>query len=150
MSSTASVAPTTGSSSQVDVSVPLRAEYGSILRLVTASLGADAGFTVDDIDDLRLALSEVFASIVDSLGGGESTDGEHRLAVTFDTSGQGVAVTLSPIIAHGEAPSGDAVFQLDELATSIIQVAVDEFEVVGTTARLVKFGGEQTDDQRDR
>lgn len=150
MSSTASVAPTTGSSSQVDVSVPLRAEYGSILRLVTASLGADAGFTVDDIDDLRLALSEVFASIVDSVGSADSTDREHRLAVTFDTSGQGVAVTLSPLFSDGDTPPADAVFQLDELATSIIHVAVDEFEVVGTTARLVKFGGEQPNDQPDR
>ena len=65
MSSTSSVVPTTDDSSRVDVTVPLRPEFASIVRLIAASLGADAGFSVDDIDDLRLALSEVFAALVD-------------------------------------------------------------------------------------
>ena len=38
-------------------------------------------------------------------------------------------------------------FQLDELATSIIGVAVDEFAVVDGAVRLVKHGAEQSDDQ---
>ena len=141
MSSTASVAPTTDSSSQVEVTVPLRADYGSILRLIAASLGADAGFSVDDIDDLRLALSEVFSSFVDVAAGDHA-----RVVVTFDTAGTGLAVSLSAVDGRGEAVGaiGDqASLELDELATSIIGVAVDEFEFVGGTARLVKFGGEQ-------
>ena len=69
MSSTSPVAPSTDGSAHVDVTVPLRPEYASIVRLVTASLGADAGFTVDDIDDLRLAMSEVFSALVDASAG---------------------------------------------------------------------------------
>ena len=148
MSSTASVAPTTDSSSQVEVTVPLRADYGSILRLIAASLGADAGFSVDDIDDLRLALSEVFSSFVDRGGGAIDA----RVVVTFDTAGTGLAVSLSAVNGRGEAVGavGDhASFELDELATSIIGVAVDEFEFVGGTARLVKFGVEQPAAQSD-
>jgi hypothetical protein len=141
MSSTSPVAPSTDGSAHVDVTVPLRPEYASIVRLVTASLGADAGFTVDDIDDLRLALSEVFSALVDASTG----DAESRVAITFGTpsdrggagtNGRGLAVTLT---------TADLALDvvLDDLASSIISVAVDTFEFDGTTARLVKFAAEQ-------
>jgi hypothetical protein len=149
MSSPAPVVPTIDSS-HVDVTVPLRPEYGSILRLVAASLGADAGFTVDDIDDLRLALSEVFSSLVDTVSV-EGRDSDPRVIVTFETAGPGLAVTLSASMPVEDESSPDRHdgFRLDELATSIIRVAVDEFEFSGGTARLVKFGAEQTGDQTD-
>ncbi|MET0908924.1 MAG: hypothetical protein ABWZ99_05590 [Ilumatobacteraceae bacterium] len=138
MPPTAPVVPTTDSPSHVDVSVPLRAEYGSILRLIAASLGADAGFSVDDIDDLRLALSEVFSSLVDAAAG-DGADDDPRVAVTFDTAGPGLAVSMSAGDRNG--------FELDALATSIISVAVNEFEFRDGTARLVKYGTEQQSDQ---
>jgi hypothetical protein len=150
MSSTAPVAPATDSS-QVEVTVPLRADYGSILRLIAASLGADAGFSVDDIDDLRLALSEVFSSFVDAAAT-DATAADARVTVTFDTGGRGLAVLLSAVDGRGQivgAVGDHASYELDELATSIIGVAVDEFEFVGGTARLVKFGAEQTAAQSD-
>jgi hypothetical protein len=138
-----SVVSTTDSSSHVDVTVPLRSEFASIVRLVAASLGADAGFSVDDIDDLRLAMSEVFSSLVGATasGAGDTT----RIAITFDTAGPGLAVTLS---AADSLPTDSLpVLELDELATSIIGVAVDEFHVDGGTVRLVKFGADQRLDQ---
>ena len=145
MSSTSSVAPSTDGSAHVDVTVPLRPEYASIVRLVTASLGADAGFTVDDIDDLRLAMSEVFSALVDASAG----DSASRVAITFGTpsgdgeagtGGGGLVVTLSTTNL-----ALDVV--LDDLASAIIRVAVDAFEFDGTTARLVKFAAEQSVDQ---
>jgi hypothetical protein len=145
MSSTSPVAPSTDGSAHVDVTVPLRPEYASIVRLVTASLGADAGFTVDDIDDLRLALSEVFSALVEASAG----DSDSRVAITFGTpsdrsgegvSGRGLVVTLSTTDL-----ALDVVF--DDLASSIIGVAVDDFEFDGTIARLVKFAAEQPVDQ---
>ena len=78
MSSTVSLVHTTDDSARVDVTVPLRAEFASIVRLIAASLGADAGFTVDDIDDLRLALSEVFSSLVDTVTA-EGRDSDPRV-----------------------------------------------------------------------
>jgi hypothetical protein len=145
MSSTSPVAPSKDGSAHVDVSVPLRSEFASIVRLVTASLGADAGFTVDDIDDLRLAMSEVFSALVDASAG----DSESRVAIKFgtpsdrgldDTRGGGLAVTLTTT-----DPAHDVVF--DDLASAIIRVAVDAFEFDGTSARLVKFADEQSVDQ---
>jgi serine/threonine-protein kinase RsbW len=137
MSSSPSVVRTTDDSARVDVTVPLRSEFASIVRLIAASLGADAGFTVDDIDDLRLALSEVFSAFVDAA----DADTDARVAIAFDTSGPGLTATLSA--------SGGADVVLDDLAASIIGVAVDEFTVADGLARIVKTGAQQTADQID-
>ncbi len=143
MMSPTPVAPTTDSSSLVDVSVPLRTEFASIVRLVAASLGADAGFDVDDIDDLRLAMSEVFSSLVDAAPGSDTM----RAVITFDTAGTGLVVTLARTGSSGVGVDSLDDFELDELATAIIRVAVDEFDVVDGAVRLVKHRAEQADDQ---
>jgi serine/threonine-protein kinase RsbW len=149
MMSPTPVVPTIDRSSHVDVTLPLRSEFASIVRLIAASLGADAGFSVDDIDDLRLAMSEVFSSLVD----GTAPDGDPgRVGITFDATGPGLVVTLARSSAtNAAAAAGDDQsldgFELDELATSIIGVAVDEFAIGDGVVRLVKLGAEQADDQ---
>ena len=57
--------PTSGDDDHFDVIVPLRTRYASTIRMIAASLGAEAGFTVDEIDDLRLALDEVFSLLAE-------------------------------------------------------------------------------------
>jgi hypothetical protein len=137
MSSTSTVVPTIDDSSRVEVAVPLRSEFASVVRLIAASLGADAGFSVDEIDDLRLALSEVFAALVDG-----DADTHSRVTIGFDTAGPGLVVTFVT-----EHPRAEAV--LDELAASIIAVAVDEFHLDGGRARIVKHPAEQSAGQTD-
>ena len=53
--------PTSVDDDHFEVIVPLRTRYASTVRVIAASLGAEAGFTVDEIDDVRLALDEVFS-----------------------------------------------------------------------------------------
>ena len=57
--------PTSADDDHFDVIVPLRTRYASTIRMIAASLGAEAGFTVDEIDDLRLALDEVFSLLAE-------------------------------------------------------------------------------------
>ena len=112
----------------VEVVVPLRPEFAATLRVVAASLGADAGFTVDEIDDLRLAISEVFSSLADG-----ATEGRCRAA--FARRDDGVTVTLG-----WESPA--AAVGLDDLAATILATVVDEYrsDVAGVT--LVKRASE--------
>ena len=116
--------------STVRLQVPSRDEFASTVRILVASIGADAGFSVDDIDDLRLAVSEVFSSfdtrdaaVVDlaarAMIGSDRTEVEIQLA----TSSDGV-------------PTGT--IDLDELAMTIIRAAVDEFRVDAGVVTLVK------------
>jgi serine/threonine-protein kinase RsbW len=48
----------------VTVSVPADVSFVSTLRLATASLAARCGLTVDDIEDLRLAVDEACALLL--------------------------------------------------------------------------------------
>jgi serine/threonine-protein kinase RsbW len=114
--------------------VPLRHEFASTLRVVVASIGADVGFTVDDIDDLRLAVSEVFSSFV---------PGAAQTAVV-DMSAQAnqTAVEIRMAMSADGAQTGS--IDLDELAITIIRAAVDEFRIDAGVVTLVK----RTDDTR--
>jgi serine/threonine-protein kinase RsbW len=102
----------------VELSVPLRPGYAAQLRLLVASIGSDAGFTVDELDDLRLAVSEVFTLLVQD-GDGEEARGV--LQVTVD--GAGVELTLTRA-GTAEMPTVDA------LANTILTAVVDDFAVV--------------------
>ena len=102
----------------VELSVPLRPGYAAQLRLLVASIGSDAGFTVDELDDLRLAVSEVFTLLVQD-GDGEEARGV--LQVTIHDGG--IAVTLARADMT-VAPDVDA------LASTILTAVVDDFAVV--------------------
>ena len=102
----------------VELRVPLRPPYAAQLRLLVASIGSDAGFTVDELDDLRLAVSEVFTLLVQ-----ESDDDRARgvLQVTIDDGGVAVALTRAD---STEVP------EVDALANTILTAVVDDFSVV--------------------
>ena len=119
----------------VEISVPLRSEYGATLRTLAASLGADVGFTVDDLDDLRLALSEVFSVLVDL-----SPHPQARGTVSFSPAESSIAVVVA---ADDELESP---IELDELAASILGAVVDEHEVAEASIRFVKRADAAGDD----
>ena len=108
----------------IEIEVPLRTERASTIRVVAASLGADAGFSVDEIDDFRLAISEVFSVLVDASPGG-------RARVAFTLRGQEVRATIGEIDA--ETP-----IELDDLALGILRSVLDEFTIIDNSAHLMK------------
>jgi hypothetical protein len=103
----------------VELSVPLQAQYAATVRTLAASLGADAGFSVDELDDIRLALSEVFSAMVDD--------------AAIDVSARAlVSLSVGAGVAHVEV-RGAAAIDLDELALGILRSVTDEFEVTPTS-----------------
>jgi len=119
-------------SDRIEVSIPLRTEYFATLRTVAASVGADAGFSIDEIDDLRLAISEVVASLAD----GELAPGD-RVETSFEFDSRGVTVTI-------EADKRDKEIELDDLASSILSSVVDSYSIDGARVILVKLASEAT------
>lgn len=114
----------------VEVSVPLRTDFIATLRTVAASLGADVGFSIDEIDDLRLAISEIVSSLIDS-----TTSTEDRIVASFEVGAAGVAVAIT-------TEGGEIDVQLDDLAASILESVVDEYAVAGPRVSLVKLASE--------
>ena len=114
------------------LTIPLRSEYGASLRPVAAAFGADAAFSLEDIDDLRLAVSEVFSSALQRHGS------RAALTAVFTNAAPGMQVGLL-VLAEDGSPG---VIELDDLAFSIIQAATDHVEVEEFSVRLFKHCSE--------
>jgi len=54
----------------VELTVPASAAYVSVVRTVTASLAARRDFTIEEIDDLRIAVDEASALLLPHAGEG--------------------------------------------------------------------------------
>lgn len=111
----------------IELVVPLAPEHAATVRMVAASLAADAGFSVDEIDDVRLGISEVFGVLAEGATG--------RCRATFQVDGAVLTASLSSTGA-AEPPT------LDELAESILRAVVDSCEVGDSTVTIVKHATE--------
>ena len=120
----------------VEISVPMRTEFIATLRTVAAALGADAGFSIDEIDDLRLAISEVVSTLTD--GAASTGAADDRVDATFSVGAAQVEVTIT-------TRRGDVPIELDELASSILNSVVDGLVVDGAVVTLVKLASEAAD-----
>lgn len=109
----------------VQLELPASPRYLSAVRLVAAAIGAEAGLSVDDLDDVRLGVNELVGTLIDNAAAGE------RVRLTFSASPNGVTVegTLSGP-GKGEPP--------DELSARIVAAVADDHEVGPTSFRFSK------------
>ncbi|HET6772439.1 MAG TPA: ATP-binding protein [Acidimicrobiales bacterium] len=123
----------------MDTSRPIRltapAERGSVrlARILAAGVAADAGLTIDDTEDLRIAVSEMVALLVDGADPADSA-----IEVEFRPAPGEVWVEgyRPPVTAHPDAAG------VEDLALEILRVVVDEHSFDAGTGgrhfRLVK------------
>ena len=124
------------------------AERGSVrlARLVASGVAAEAGFSIDDTEDLRIAVSELVALLVDGL-----EDPRGSILVTYLTVPGEVTVEgqsqIERSVVDGEptrvaGPSGPDTPAVDDLALEILRVVVDdhafEADEEGRRFRLMK------------
>jgi serine/threonine-protein kinase RsbW len=107
----------------VELDVPLASRYASTVRAVAASVGAELGFSVDDIDDLRLGVNEAVSilSDVDDAAGA-------RLHIRFESGGGAVTVRCSRRGVDEPVVEDD----IDVLARRILDAVVDDYSVDST------------------
>jgi hypothetical protein len=104
---------------------------------MASSVAADAGLSVDDIDDFRLGINEVVSVLADEPAG---TDG--RLLLEFTVAPGPVSVTVS-------RTDGAGATELDELARRILDAVVDHHEYERGSFRLVKTASDRDPDDGD-
>lgn len=75
--------------STVELTVPADSAYVSVLRTVTASLAARRDFTIEEIDDLRIAVDEASALLL------PHTSSDSRLSAFFLGGADSLSVTVS-------------------------------------------------------
>lgn len=92
-----------------------------LARLTASSLAADLDWSLDDIEDLRIAVDELTAALID--GAGAAT-----LELEFVQDGVGLLVSGS---CECPAPLPD----LDPLARELLDLTTDRFSVDGDGGR---------------
>jgi serine/threonine-protein kinase RsbW len=100
-SQTSGPAPTGASRDVVTLRLPAAGAYLSVLRTATASLASRLDFTIDDIEDLRIAVDEACAMLLSQAVPG--ADLECSFELTRDT----IAVSVTVLTLSGQQPSRD-------------------------------------------
>lgn len=111
----------------VELTLPASPRHATVARLVTASLAADAGFDVDEIDDMRLGINEAFAVLTDA----PATESTDLIRIEFFTSPGHIEVLA-------QRTNGPPVPPPDDLAVRILSVVLDHHEFAASTFRLIK------------
>jgi hypothetical protein len=110
----------------VRLSVPAQSRYVRLARLAAAGVATEAGFDVDGVEDLRVAVNELFALLVDDV-----EDASAVVELTFGVDGDVVSVDGERAL-DGPAPA------VDDLALEILRVVVDDhrFDADNSTRRF--------------
>ena len=85
----------------VVITLPASSAYLSVLRTATAGLAARLDFTVDEIEDLRIAVDEACAMLLP-----QATPGA-EVRCEFELDGPAITVSVSVFTNDGEEPSRD-------------------------------------------
>lgn len=85
----------------VTVKLPAASAYLSVLRTATAGLAVRLDFTIDEIEDLRIAVDEACAMLLAQAVPG--TD----LTCEFELTGDAMRIAVSVLTVDGRTPSRD-------------------------------------------
>ncbi|WP_345479560.1 anti-sigma factor, partial [Nocardioides caeni] len=102
----------------VGLRLPADGAYVSVLRTLSAGLAARLDFTMDDIEDLRIAVSEAAAMVLDEADEGADLDCEFELGET------GMSLSIQAAAAAPSAPDYEN-FGWQVLATLTADAVID-------------------------
>jgi serine/threonine-protein kinase RsbW len=124
----------------VEVRIPAVGAYLSVLRTAMAGLAARLDFTLDEIEDLRIAVDESCAMLLQKAVEGSS------LTCRFDLEGSALAITVSAPTLDGKPPARDtfAWTVLTALAGEVDAVTAEDGQTVSITMVKRRDGVEKT------
>jgi serine/threonine-protein kinase RsbW len=100
----------------VRLAIPAEARHLRLARLTAAGIAGEAGFTLEAIEDLRVAVDEVCAILIE--GAGE--DAEVMLEYRSGADG---------LVIEGSCPNGGGEPDLHPVARELLAMTADEYEV---------------------
>jgi serine/threonine-protein kinase RsbW len=95
------VAENPSSTPEVRLSVPAHGAFLSLIRTTSAAVAARLDMTIDEIEDLRIAVDEAAAMLLPSVAGDRSVD------VVFTLGDEALTISLSAETADARAPDQD-------------------------------------------
>ncbi len=106
---------------RIELRFPARGDLIVLARLVTSAISARAGFDIEELEDLRLAVGELCLL---TLQGSDARYGDLCLELTVLGDAIGVVCTLERAAA-GDAPGPEAA-EIAQLSEQILDALVDE------------------------
>jgi anti-sigma regulatory factor (Ser/Thr protein kinase) len=123
----------------VQLTAPAERSSVRLARLVASGVGAEAGLSIDDTEDLRIAVSELVALLVDGVDDPQLTIQVTYLSAPGEVTVEGHGEAGRPV---SESSGSDALPAVDDIALEILRVVVDvhafEADDTGRRFRLVK------------
>jgi serine/threonine-protein kinase RsbW len=118
-------------STEVSLTFPAAAEHIRLARLVASGLATQAGFGIDEIEDLRIGVDELCSLLV------QHADPASKMTLDFRV--EDAAVFLRAVAPPADPNAGLAT---DQLTVLILKAAVDHHDVAADrdllTVELVK------------
>jgi serine/threonine-protein kinase RsbW len=124
----------------VELRLPADGAYAAVLRTTAAGLAARLDFTLDDIEDLRMAAGEATALVLEQASRGGD------LVAGFHLGSGSMTMTLSVQADHPSEPDYDSfAWQVLSTLASRAEAAVspDRLSVSLTMESLLEAGGPQ-------
>lgn len=111
----------------VRLEIPARAEWVAVARLAVAAVASRLRFSVDEIEDVKLAIAEACTNSIQHGSGDGTIDirctlGDDGLVVTVRDEGQGVRVEAVEAERIGDAG------RTEELGVFLIRALMDDVE----------------------
>ena len=100
----------------IQLSLPLNAAYVSAARLTASSVANRMGFSTDEIEDIKAAVSEACTFIIKKA----PTDLEGNFLIQFHMSSETMAIHIKT--------SGTLCQEADEMSLIMIKALMDQFE----------------------
>lgn len=100
---------------QVTIKIPASPAYIGVVRLVAAGLATRLRFTLDEIEDLKIAVDELSAYLTGSQG----RDGD--LQLTFTITGQSIGIRGEGLLTPGQKVRTE----LTDFSRMILDTVVD-------------------------
>jgi serine/threonine-protein kinase RsbW len=107
---------------RVELTFPARGDLVVLARLVTSAISSRAGFDIEELEDLRLAVGELCLL---ALQGNDARHGDLRLEFKMSDDAIHIVCTLagaSPL----QASAGDEI-ETDQLSQQILAALVDDY-----------------------
>jgi hypothetical protein len=102
----------------IELTIPADPRLLRLVRLVASGLASTAGFDVDELDDLRIAVDEAVTALLEG-GNGSS------LPISFHVDGGEVAMSGSTPASSGDPLDASRL----EISTQILAAVCDEHEL---------------------
>lgn len=108
---------------EIRLSLPALHPYGRVARLAVTGLASRNGYSYDDVEDLRIAVGEVFGVLV------PDEEPDARLVLTCVLLPDALDITAA---RHPASPVG----QVTDLSRQILQAVVDDHAIDAAEGRI--------------